>query len=1565
MRKKISIEQFKVIKDKIIAMSENYFELDEIENIEYDRLIKKFLSFDLSDIPFECYNGMLIYATNNRGLDFSKTHANIDFEIGTFGSDWNYKGCNVRNIGKLGKDNINAKYFDKKTIKNNQDIFLSNRFSRIFKNKFYEGNITLNDMIYLNEIQILELDEKFTVHMHMKYFNESKIVKVLGIKKVIKLYNYSKDDYELIRDILNLTIVKEGDGLIKFYNKLCNTNVSNMKNICLVEAKEIVITNYRNLIDIKNYPKELVEVLKDELLIDKEMSDDLRRKIYDRELILSDIINNIDIFENVRLEYFVSSQQFRALITDLGSNNFIKLLKEHTEFFEKIWNNNSIGQFRYYFTSTGDVERDFIIAARKYYMELYSIDEGMYQYDAEGNIIYEFHDFMKSFNLKIVDSYDNIEKFNSYDYRTILLDKNQKKVIEIFGLDNILRFDRETGFFSYKGLCDCEEYNFGMDNIEEIGRYIANTRYENVNFDDYDVFLNEMANILSEMRRQNYFEDDENFGYDVIEGSFRKKYSDIFMDKEAPIELRRAFYDGKLIPGIICSEYIPFLVNRKLTDILNGKFKSIFVSQNGDYTRRMNFIDYYTEKFGNLELLKLFSTYGKLCYDLTEAEFLIDVDKEEFDRGFRKELYKIILSKRTLSYKYLLDSNYDLFRNEYPDIFITLDEIPIANENDRKDIYDKFYKRKIDFEDIKKYPSLIEVLKNKNLNLAFGSVIKEKSYSNCVGMYKMIFDNCNNELFLRLSSKYGRYIGCAVEVAISYSNSDMSYEDICSIVEKNIASECLNGKFSYFPEDAPEFLKKDYPELFLSEDAPIELMDVFYKRNDAIISFELLKDNKEWLPYLNGKSIRTPFFKNNIHDNDLKKYFDLFGDESALKLGIQKPSVVEKMMSDSKVELMKQWYDKTGGKFVPDSVVMEVFPIKEADKFLTSTTWWSKLMKIESFSNYEEGRDVLLKLAYAFGVFDNDVIGVRKLCELLTGIPRHLSSADYDYLLDIEDNISDKYKGGLYFDNYEKLCGSLLIAGFDLSDDGTVFRRIYRKNEDGSVNLIINPERYKTPMKYLRMILEDSCIVLGRDEAHELFGGFELTYDKDFREFLLDNLISIRENYDYEETITRIQRNFTKIKTLNSNRKLTLELAISFIEENKYENVNLGNDKVAEVSAIAGYSQEQFDTLQRIYNYGKQRVFSSIPRIEKTVDGYYYEMLRLDDPLAMAIGTLTNCCQELGNVAEVCMQHSMTSNDGRIFVIRDNDGNIVAQSWVWRNKDVICFDNIEIPKKAFARADEENSGRSEFVNRICSLYKDAAKELMEKDEKTYKILLDEEKITKEEYDGLKLREVTVGIGYNDIADAIRDNYKMVYDDVVRPVFYKEPVRLLRSLYTKDSRTQYILEGKDRINNYNGNNIHIYSDCYIEYTDDNFDGRMLIMLNNMEIATKDRDYYLNTSGINFGDNKMVSKIANNIELNPINTRIIMNPNFAIIYEVNDTYIKIGDLYFNTSIYDDEEEIDISATVIMQIRCALIQITNNKDIDISLLDEKQKDMYQKVINYDGNINNEKGFCLVRRR
>ena len=51
------------------------------------------------------------------------------------------------------------------------------------------------------------------------------------------------------------------------------------------------------------------------------------------------------------------------------------------------------------------------------------------------------------------------------------------------------------------------------------------------------------------------------------------------------------------------------------------------------------------------------------------------------------------------------------------------------------------------------------------------------------------------------------------------------------------------------------------------------------------------------------------------------------------------------------------------------------------------------------------------------------------------------------------------------------------------------------------------------------------------------------------------------------------------------------------------------------------------------------------------------------------------------------------------------------------------------------------------------IYKEAANELIKKDEKVYKELLESGKITEEEYEGLRLGKITVGLGYNDIAES--------------------------------------------------------------------------------------------------------------------------------------------------------------------------------------------------------------------
>jgi len=92
------------------------------------------------------------------------------------------------------------------------------------------------------------------------------------------------------------------------------------------------------------------------------------------------------------------------------------------------------------------------------------------------------------------------------------------------------------------------------------------------------------------------------------------------------------------------------------------------------------------------------------------------------------------------------------------------------------------------------------------------------------------------------------------------------------------------------------------------------------------------------------------------------------------------------------------------------------------------------------------------------------------------------------------------------------------------------------------------------------------------------------------------------------------------------------------------------------------------------------RSYSTIPRIIGTKDEYSYEILRLDDMEALAIGNKTYCCFTVLGNGYSCLKHALTSNNGRILVVKKGS-EILAHSWIWRNGDLLCLDNIEISKK--------------------------------------------------------------------------------------------------------------------------------------------------------------------------------------------------------------------------------------------------------------------------------------------
>lgn len=116
------------------------------------------------------------------------------------------------------------------------------------------------------------------------------------------------------------------------------------------------------------------------------------------------------------------------------------------------------------------------------------------------------------------------------------------------------------------------------------------------------------------------------------------------------------------------------------------------------------------------------------------------------------------------------------------------------------------------------------------------------------------------------------------------------------------------------------------------------------------------------------------------------------------------------------------------------------------------------------------------------------------------------------------------------------------------------------------------------------------------------------------------------------------------------------------------------------------------------YQIMRERQYSTIPKVRGTNGEYEYEMLDLDDPLALAVGYITRCCFLINGLSSESLYHSISNKNGRTFIVK-RAGELIAQSWVWRNGNVLCFDNVETRGKYNA-------------DTLLEVYKQASEELI-------------------------------------------------------------------------------------------------------------------------------------------------------------------------------------------------------------------------------------------------------------
>ena len=637
VNKKITLEQFINIKEKIAQLLTQFQDyLDDHENdkdFNFDLSEKKFIeqafsiesslfNCDLSDIPFETWQDFYIISDENHVADFSKTRANIDFNMVTYPGYVNFKGCNVRNLEMVGRT-LKPKDFDEETIRANSSLFLSDSFSEKFKDKYYSNiQLKISDLVDLTPEQLQELEKKKPdLHLdHNLYF--SFILKTLGLDKVVQLYNHSKEDYDAVSQVLEMLNVLDSyfstPRFEEFLEQIKNIDVSEMKNLCFDFLKDKISKEALSFFQI-NLPESFIRENPDIFLMNANIPEEVKQRCFSRKLKVQDLIDYLDVFSNISVSDFLEDDYLSGVSSFINDNygvgKFQELVRKHPDVFAHI------SEERDFYTlsismdlQTGkDLDSSFDNAVKKYFLN-YGMPE-QFRIESDGQITYNVPEWLSSMNFKFVDKIESLNDLMQYNDSVVVLDENQRYALEQLNIDNIRKLEQETGIFSHN------EWFEELEIFKKLSSYMnANICFALFDFHNgslsYDEFLNQFLMFLGSMTKKRKIDVSINSSaYFWIESKIRETHPEIFADfdslRNIPKPERRrlttAFDEGSLTFSDI--KKYPELVS-----ILKDKNLKIPFSRK-IYFSKHNYLE-LLQVFGNEKFLELCAKYGEYMSDI-------------------------------------------------------------------------------------------------------------------------------------------------------------------------------------------------------------------------------------------------------------------------------------------------------------------------------------------------------------------------------------------------------------------------------------------------------------------------------------------------------------------------------------------------------------------------------------------------------------------------------------------------------------------------------------------------------------------------------------------------------------------------------------------------------------------------------------------------------------------------------------------------------------------------------------------------------------------------------------
>ena len=165
---------------------------------------------------------------------------------------------------------------------------------------------------------------------------------------------------------------------------------------------------------------------------------------------------------------------------------------------------------------------------------------------------------------------------------------------------------------------------------------------------------------------------------------------------------------------------------------------------------------------------------------------------------------------------------------------------------------------------------------------------------------------------------------------------------------------------------------------------------------------------------------------------------------------------------------------------------------------------------------------------------------------------------------------------------------------------------------------------------------------------------------------------------------------------------LTEKNALNYAFACIYENIKPGMEEFALICSTYGYSQTHFETLQEQFLIGSdiaknKEVLFIDPDIEDSANVTYKVLSRKEIRTAFT-GERSNCCMTVALSGRFPNEYGLTKPNARFIEFYIGD-MLVGSSLVWYNarNNVVCLDNIEIPKSITEKVKKETNMEESFV----------------------------------------------------------------------------------------------------------------------------------------------------------------------------------------------------------------------------------------------------------------------------